>query len=311
MDNNDQLVFNSINARALKTYLTFKINAAIDELVTRKYPHKKKTQTTRVENRIPIDLIQPSFVKKFCLEKYSNGVLISLVNSLVENNYFSDNGKLETVNNELMLTNTEKKILSKVSKDSSLYIDVSDVKNLSVRLKVCAKSFIYNGVVYNIENNKIEDLINSLIKTDAIYLDEKCSIKDSVYVINSDLLSIFKTRLFRCPQVKDNTITRSRLYDYFIRVIKQENPCIYVIIKDKRIADALCIETVEIGKFLYTKHSILFNAISSNIDRYTKRFNEQFYECIAEFIKDNEKVNVSRIIEYLTVQNVTIDEKPE
>ncbi|QHR82582.1 DNA binding protein virion core protein [Brazilian porcupinepox virus 1] len=307
-DNSDQLVLNSISARALKNYFTSKINEMVDELVTKKYPQKKKTQTRRLDNRIPIDLIKKDFVKKFKLDNYHNGVLSVLINSLVENNYFLKDGKLNDVGkNELVLTDIEKKILSIIPRCSPLYIDISDVKTLSSRLKKSAKSFTFNDNYYTLEVDKIEELINQLTKNNDIMLDEKFSIKDSVYIIPDELLDILKNRLFRSPQVKDNTISRTRLYEYFTRVTKNDDSKIYVILKDRRIAEILGIDTVEIESFVYTKHSILVNSISNNVDRYTKKFTESFYSDIAEYVKDNEKVNVSKVVDCLIVPNIIID----
>nr|WGO62672.1 DNA-binding virion core protein [Wadden Sea poxvirus] len=310
MDNEDQLVLNSINAKALKIYFTSKINDMVDELVTYKYVQKKKIQNKKPESRIPVDLIKKEFVDSFGLTNYNNGVLISLINSLIENNFFLEDGKLGNVDNkELVLTEIEKHILKKIPRYSPLYIDISDVKVLSTRLKKTANSFEFKSYQYQLEIDKIEELINQLIKNEAILLDEKSSTKDSIYIISDELLDIFKNRLFKCPQVKDNTISRTRLYDYFTRITKYEDPRIYIIIKDKKIADILEIDTVKIGSFLYTKHSILVNSISSHIDRYTKRFYEPFYEKIAEFVKDNEKVNVSKVVDLLTVPNIVFDFK--
>ncbi|WAH71005.1 DNA-binding core protein [Eptesipox virus] len=308
MVDEDQLVLNSISARALKCYFITKFNEMVDELVTKKYPQKKKAQSKRPETRIPIDLIKKEFVKKFSLDQYTDGVLVSLINSLVENNYFTTEGKLnKSACEELVLTETEKRILDKITPCSPLYIDISDVKTLSTRLKTSAKEFEYNNVVYKLQADKIEDLINQLVQNKVIKLDEKCSVKDSVYNIPENLVLLFKTRLFKSPQVKDNAITKTRLYDYFNRVTKPDETKIYVILKDPKIAEVLEVDTVKHGSFLYTKHSMLINAISSNVDRYSKKFQESFYEKIAEFIKDNEKVNVSKVIECLIVPNITLE----
>ncbi|CAC21281.1 43L protein [Yaba-like disease virus] len=304
----EQLVLNNISARALKMYFTSKISDIVDELVMKKHPPKKKSQVKKPETRIPVDLIKEDFVKKFKLENYNNGVLISLVNSLVENNYFTSDGKLtKDAEKELVLTEVEKKILSVIPSSSPLYIDISDVKTLSARLKKSANSFFFKDCIYTLEPEKIEDLINQLSKNKAIILDEKNSVKDSVYLLTDELLDILKTRLFRCPQVKDNFISKTRLYDYFTRVTKHDDFKIYVILKDKRIADLLGIETVKLGSFLYTKHSMLVNSISMHIDRYSKKFQEPFYENIAEFVKDNEKINVSKVIECLVVPSISLD----
>ncbi|ADT91075.1 DNA binding protein [Cotia virus SPAn232] len=306
-DNEDKLVLNSVSARRLKVYFTSRINQMVDELVAKKYPQKKKLQTRRLDNRIPIDLIKKDFVKRFKLENYNNGVLSVLINSLVENTYFSKDGKLnECGKKELVFTETEKEILSIIDIESPLYIDIGDVKTLASRLKTSASSFTYNGTTYTIEADKIEDLINQLTKNNDITLDEKSSIKDNVYIIPDELIDILKNRLFRSPQVKDNTISRIRLYDYFTRVSKNEHNNIYVIIKDIKIAEILGIETINLGAFTYTKHSILVNAISTNVDRYTKKFTEKFYEKFAEFVKDNDKINVSKVIECLIVPNIVI-----
>ncbi|AMB18371.1 M038L [Myxoma virus] len=307
-DTEDQLILNSISARALKNYFTSKINNMVDELVAKKYPQKKKTPVRRLDTRIPIDLIKHEFVKKFKLDTYTNGILSVLINSLVENNYFSKDGKLnDDAQEDLILNDVEKKILLKIPKDSPLYIDIGDVKTLSSRLKTVAKSFTYNEHKYTLENDKIEELINQLVRNGDIVLEEKFSIKDSVYTVPDDLLDVLKSRLFRCPQVKDNMISKMRLYDYFTRVTKHEESKIYVILKDKRIADILSIDTIELGSFIYTKYSMLINAIASNVDRYSKRFQEKFYESISEFVKDNEKINVSKVVECLIVPSITMD----
>ncbi|QEJ79191.1 DNA-binding core protein [Goatpox virus] len=309
-DNDDQLVLNSISARALKIFFTSKINDIVDELVTKKYPQKKKPLAKRIETRIPIDLIREDFVKRFKLDNYKNGILSTLINSLVENNYFSKDGKLnDDAINELVINDIEKKILEKISKSSSLYIDVSDVKILSSRLKKPASFFIFNKNRYVLENDKIEELINQLAKNNDITLDEKYSVKDNVYILSDELLEVLKSRLFKCPQVKDNLISKTRLYDYFNRITKQEESKIYVILKDKKIADILGIDTIKIGSFIYTKHSMLMNSISSNVDRYSKKFQESFYEKISEFVKDNEKVNVSKVVECLITPNIVLDAK--
>ncbi|AST09463.1 DNA-binding core protein [NY_014 poxvirus] len=302
----DQLVFNSISARALKAYFTSKINEMVDELVTRKCPQKKKSQSKKPETRIPVDLVKSSFVKRFGLSNYG-GILISLINSLVENNFFTKDGKLDDIGKkELVLTDIEKKILNVVDKSSPLYIDIGDVKVLSSRLKKSATEFEFRGNTYHLENDKIEDLINQLVKDEAIQLDEKSSIKDSMYIIPDELIDILKTRLFRSPQIKENMISRTRLYDYFTRVTKKDESSIYVILKDPRIAEIMSLETVTMGAFMYTKHSMLTNAISSRVDRYSKKFQESFYDEIAEFVKENERVNVSRVVECLTVPNITL-----
>ncbi|QGM48748.1 MPPV-124 DNA-binding virion protein [Magpiepox virus 2] len=307
MDQNDQLVLNSISAKALKSYLNTKISEAIDELVAKKNVPKKKTQSKKPENKIPLDLINKDFVSKFGLQDYKGGVLNSLICSLVENNYF-ENGKLKKGScNELVLLDIEKEILSKIDKDSNLNIDVLDVKVLANRLKVNADRFEFKGHVYHLEQNKTEDIINQLIKNSAISMDMKNTIKDTFYVISEDLLEVFKNRLFKCPQVKDNIISRTRLYEYLMKATKPDESKIYVIIKDKKIADILNIETITLDQFIYTKYSLLISAISNQIDKYSKKFNDQFYESISEYIKDNEKINLSKVVEYLTVSTVKID----
>ncbi|UOX38695.1 putative DNA binding virion core protein [Finch poxvirus] len=307
MDQNDQLVLNSISAKALKSYLNAKISEAIDELVAKKNVPKKKTQSKKPENRIPLDLINKDFVSKFNLQGYKGGVLNSLICSLVENNYF-ENGKLKKGScNELVLLDIEKEILSKIDKESNLNIDVLDVKVLANRLKVNADKFEFKGHVYHLEQNKTEDIINQLIKNSAISMDMKNTIKDTFYVISEDLLDVFKNRLFKCPQVKDNIISRTRLYEYLMKATKPDESKIYVILKDKKIADILNIETITLDQFIYTKYSLLISAISNQIDKYSKKFNDQFYESISEYIKDNEKINLSKVVEYLTVSTVKID----
>lgn len=124
-----------------------------------------------------------------------------------------------------------------------------------------------------------------MVKDESIQLDEKSSIKDSMYVIPDELIDVLKTRLFRSPQVKDNIISRTRLYDYFTRVTKRDESSIYVILKDPRIASILSLETVKMGAFMYTKHSMLTNAISSRVDRYSKSFKNLFTKILQNLLK--------------------------
>ncbi|AID46599.1 virion protein [Pigeonpox virus] len=307
MEQFDQLVLNSISAKALKSYLTTKIAEAIDELAAKKNSPKKKTQTKKPENRIPLDLINKNFVSKFGLKGYKDGVLNSLICSLVENNYF-ENGKLKRgKHDELVLLDIEKEILAKIDENSSLNIDVLDVKVLANRLRTNADRFEFKGHTYYLEQNKTEDIINQLIKNSAISMDMKNTIKDTFYMISDDLLDVFKNRLFKCPQVKDNIISRARLYEYFIKATKPDDSKIYVILKDENIAKILNIETIVIDHFIYTKHSLLVSSISNQIDKYSKKFNDQFYSSISEYIKDNEKINLSKVIEYLTISTVKIE----
>ncbi|AUD40193.1 DNA binding virion core protein [Flamingopox virus FGPVKD09] len=311
MEQFDQLVLNSISAKALKSYLTTKIAEAIDELAAKKNSPKKKTQTKKPENRIPLDLINKNFVSKFGLKGYKDGVLNSLICSLVENNYF-ENGKLKRgKHDELVLLDIEKEILAKIDENSSLNIDVLDVKVLANRLRTNADRFEFKGHTYYLEQNKTEDIINQLIKNSAIYMDMKNTIKDTFYMISDDLLDVFKNRLFKCPQVKDNIISRARLYEYFIKATKPDDSKIYVILKDENIAKILNIETIVIDHFIYTKHSLLISSISNQIDKYSKKFNDQFYSSISEYIKDNEKINLSKVIEYLTISTVKIENTVE
>ncbi|ALA62438.1 DNA-binding virion protein [Turkeypox virus] len=307
MEQYDQLVLNSISAKALKSYLTTKISEAIDELAAKKNAPKKKTQTKKPENRIPLDLINKNFVEKFGLCSYKDGVLNSLICSLLENNCF-ENGKLRHgPHEELVLLDIEKEILSKIDMQSSLNIDVLDVKVLANRLKINADSFEFKGHVYHLEQNKTEEIMNQLLKNSAICMDMKNTIKDTFYIISDDLLEVFKNRLFKCPQVKDNIISRTRLYEYLSKATKPDDSKIYVILKDAKIAKILNIDTITVDNFIYTKHSLLVSAISSQIDKYSKKFNEQFYTSISEYIKDNEKINLSKVVEYLTISNVKID----
>lgn len=311
MEHFDQLVLNSISAKALKSYLTTKIAEAIDELAAKKNSPKKKTQTKKPENRIPLDLINKNFVSKFGLKGYKDGVLNSLICSLVENNYF-ENGKLKRgKHDELVLLDIEKEILAKIDENSSLNIDVLDVKVLANRLRTNADRFEFKGHTYYLEQNKTEDIINQLIKNSAISMDMKNTIKDTFYMISDDLLDVFKNRLFKCPQVKDNIISRARLYEYFIKATKPDDSKIYVILKDENIAKILNIETIVIDHFIYTKHSLLVSSISNQIDKYSKKFNDQFYSSISEYIKDNEKINLSKVIEYLTISTVKIENTVE
>nr|WIK87433.1 virion protein [Oriental turtle dovepox virus] len=307
MEQFDQLVLNSISAKALKSYLTTKIAEAIDELAAKKNSPKKKTQTKKPENRIPLDLINKNFVSKFGLKGYKDGVLNSLICSLIENNYF-ENGKLKRgKHDELVLLDIEKEILAKIDENSSLNIDVLDVKVLANRLRTNADRFEFKGHTYYLEQNKTEDIINQLIKNSAISMDMKNTIKDTFYMISDDLLDVFKNRLFKCPQVKDNIISRARLYEYFIKATKPDDSKIYVILKDENIAKILNIETIVIDHFIYTKHSLLVSSISNQIDKYSKKFNDQFYSSISEYIKDNEKINLSKVIDYLTISTVKIE----
>ncbi|ANS71132.1 DNA-binding core protein [Pteropox virus] len=306
-DCEDKLVLNSISARTLKAYLTSKINDIVDELVTRRPLAKKKQQTKRTEFRIPTDLINEKFVKRFKLCQYKSGVLTSLINSLVENNYFMPDGKLNLeIAKELVLTDIEVKILNSIAPSSSLYIDTSDVRVLAGRLKKPATEICFNDFTYKIDHERIEELINQMAIDGTIILDDVCSVKDSVYIISKELISVIKSRMFKAPQVKDGCITKTRLYDFFNKVTKQEDPKIYVILRDPCIATILNIDIVKVGEFYYTKHNILVNAISSNVDRCMKKFEPEFYEKLAPFVKDNEKVNVSRVVECLTIQSVNV-----
>nr|CAA11291.1 fpI1L, orthologue of vaccinia I1L [Fowlpox virus] len=311
MEQFDQLVLNSISAKALKSYLTTKIAEAIDELAAKKNSPKKKAQTKKPENRIPLDLINKNFVSKFGLKGYKDGVLNSLICSLVENNYF-ENGKLKRgKHDELVLLDIEKEILARIDENSSLNIDVLDVKVLANRLRTNADRFEFKGHTYYLEQNKTEDIINQLIKNSAISMDMKNTIKDTFYMISDELLDVFKNRLFKCPQVKDNIISRARLYEYFIKATKPDDSKIYVILKDDNIAKILNIETIVIDHFIYTKHSLLVSSISNQIDKYSKKFNDQFLCSISEYIKDNEKINLSKVIEYLTISTVKIENTVE
>ncbi|ART91524.1 DNA-binding core protein I1L ortholog [Fowlpox virus] len=311
MEQFDQLVLNSISAKALKSYLTTKIAEAIDELAAKKNSPKKKAQTKKPENRIPLDLINKNFVSKFGLKGYKDGVLNSLICSLVENNYF-ENGKLKRgKHDELVLLDIEKEILARIDENSSLNIDVLDVKVLANRLRTNADRFEFKGHTYYLEQNKTEDIINQLIKNSAISMDMKNTIKDTFYMISDELLDVFKNRLFKCPQVKDNIISRARLYEYFIKATKPDDSKIYVILKDDNIAKILNIETIVIDHFIYTKHSLLVSSISNQIDKYSKKFNDQFYSSISEYIKDNEKINLSKVIEYLTISTMKIENTVE
>ncbi|ATI21151.1 DNA-binding core protein [Eastern grey kangaroopox virus] len=307
MEAGEQLVLNSINAKALKAYLTARISDIVDELVAKKTTAKKKAQAKKPEAKIPLDLINPCFVERFGLGGYKDGVLNSLITSLVENNYF-ENGKLKRGDHrELVLLDVEKEILARVDPCSALNIDVGDVKTLANRLRVNANCFEFRGHVYHLEQNRTEDIINQLIRHAAISLDTKNSIKDSFYTISDELMEVFKTRLFRCPQVKDNVISRTRLYDYLTRMTKPDDSRIYVILRDQRIANILDIETVLVEPFTYTKYTLLVAAIANNVDKYSKRFNDSFYDSIAEYVKDNEKINIAKVVDYLTISTVKLD----
>uniref|UniRef100_A0AAU7E1Z6 DNA-binding virion core protein n=1 Tax=Rousettus bat poxvirus TaxID=3141933 RepID=A0AAU7E1Z6_9POXV len=306
MEAGDQLVLNSISAKALKVYMSQRICEIIDELVVKKSVPKKKLQPKKPELRIPVDLIRREFVEKFGLHTYTNGVLASLITSLVENNYF-ENGKLKPgEHKELVILDIEKEILARVPHDSPLNIDINDVKTLASRLRASASCFEFRGHTYYLEHDKTEEIINQLIRHSAIALDTKNSVKDSFYCISDELLDVFKCRLFRCPQVKDNTISRTRLYDYLVRMTKPDESRIYVILRNARLAELLEIETVVIEPFVYTKHSLLVNAIASHVDKYSKQFSDTFYRSIAEYVKDNDKINVSKVVDYLTVPTVKI-----
>ncbi|QGN68045.1 DNA-binding core protein [Equine molluscum contagiosum-like virus] len=311
MEGGEQLVLNSISAKALKAYLTQRICEIVDELVAKKATPKKKLQAKKPEMRIPVDLLKAEFVARFGLQGYTDGVLASLVVSLVENNYF-EGGKLKPGEHpELVILDIEREILARVPPCSALNIDISDVKTLASRLRSSAHCFEFGGHTYYLEKDKTEDLINQLIRRSAIALDTKNSIKDSFYTISDELLEVFKSRLFRCPQVKDNTISRTRLYDYLTRMTKPDESRIYVILRDTRIAELLEIETVFVEPFVYTKHSLLVNAVAQHVDKYSKRFSESFYEGIAEYVRDNEKINVSKVVDSLTVSTVKLESLAE
>lgn len=300
----DQLVLNSISAKALKAYLCQRLCEIVDEMVTRKAAPKKKQQAKKPEVRIPVDLIKPEFAARFGLHGYRDGVLASLIVSLVENNYF-EAGKLKPGEHpELVILDIEREILARVPPESALNIDVGDVKTLAARLRTSAHCFEFRGHTYFLEHDKTEEIINQLVRNGALTLDARNSIKDSFYTISDELLDVLRARLFRCPQVKDNTISRTRLYDYLIRMTKPDESRLYVILRDARLAELLDIETVTVNHFVYTKHSLLVAAVSAHVDKYSKRFGDAFYQGIAEYVKDNEKINVAKVVDYLTVSTV-------
>ncbi|AVD69206.1 ORF087 [Saltwater crocodilepox virus] len=309
MDQAEGIILNNINAKLLKTYLMGKVNEAIDELVCKKIISKKKTSQKKYENKIPLDLINRDFVNKFNLSGYKDGILMSLIVSLIENTYFEHGRLKRSLCQELPLVPYERDILCSIDEDSPLNIDSGDVKTLANRLKLNANSFTYKNITYVLEPNKNEEIINALVKNGAIRFEQKLSVKDSYYSIDEELLRLLKERFFRLPQVKDGVASRLKLYDFFTRIVKNDDTKIYVALKDESVGMMMGVPTVYIAPFHYTKLSILSSTIYENIDKYSKKFIHEFYDKIAEYIKDKdtEKVNVSRVIETLTLPTVKIE----
>lgn len=46
------------------------------------------------------------------------------------------------------------------------------------------------------------------------------------------------------------------------------------------------------------------SAIAAHVDKYSKQFTDNFYTSIAEYVKENDKINVSKVVDYLTVPTV-------
>ncbi|WOC29281.1 DNA-binding virion protein [Equine parapoxvirus] len=299
----DRLVFNKVNANALKTFLCARISEIVDELVDRRHSLKKKAAARRVEARIPVDLLHADFVRAFGLGAYADGVLASLVASIVENNFFSPgDGKLVAgAERVLVLSALETRILALVPRESSLYVDVGDVKALAARLKSPPSHVDFAGRRYDIDANNVDDFINEAMRDGLVVLDEKSSIKDSMYAVDEELLAAMRRRFMRSPQISQGVISRSRLHDYLARALAREEHRIYVALRDPATAAALALETVELGDFTYVKHTALAAALSASIDRCSKRMHEDVYARLAHLVPENARVNVSKLVESLTV----------
>ncbi|ADC53931.1 DNA-binding virion core protein [Pseudocowpox virus] len=305
----ERLIFNKVNANVLKAYLCSRISDIVDEMVDRRHLQKKKSVARRVELRIPVDLLHAPFVREFALGAYRDGVLASLVSSIVENNFFSpDDGKLvDGAERVLILTPLETRILGCVSRESSLYVDVSDVKALASRLKSPPSHIECGGRRYDIDARHVDDFINVAANDGLLVLDEKSSIKDSMYAVDEELLTAMRRRFMRSPQIAQGLISRSRLHDYLMRSMTREEQKIFVALKDAESADVLGLETVCLGDFVYVKHTALVAALSASLDRCSKRMHEDVYERLAHLVPDNSRMNVAKLVESLTVQSTRMD----
>ncbi len=305
----ERLIFNKVNANVLKAYLCSRISDIVDEMVDRRHLQKKKSVARRVEMRIPVDLLHAPFVQEFALGAYRDGVLASLVSSIVENNFFSpDDGKLvDGAERVLILTPLETRILGCVPRESSLYIDVSDVKALANRLKSPPAHIECGGTRYDIDARHVDDFINVVANDGLLVLDEKSSIKDSMYVVDEELLCAMRRRFMRSPQISQGLISRSRLHDYLMRSMTREEQKIFVALKDAESADVLGLETVCLGDFVYAKHTALVSALSASLDRCSKRMHDDVYARLAHLVPDNTRMNVSKLVESLTVQSTRME----
>ncbi len=305
----ERLIFNKVNANVLKAYLCSRISDIVDEMVDRRHLQKKKSVARRVEMRIPVDLLHAPFVQEFALGAYRDGVLASLVSSIVENNFFSpDDGKLvDGAERVLILTPLETRILGCVPRESSLYIDVSDVKALANRLKSPPSHIECGGARYDIDARHVDDFINVVANDGLLVLDEKSSIKDSMYVVDEELLCAMRRRFMRSPQISQGLISRSRLHDYLMRSMTREEQKIFVALKDAESADVLGLETVCLGDFVYAKHTALVSALSASLDRCSKRMHDDVYARLAHLVPDNTRMNVSKLVESLTVQSTRME----
>ncbi|AKU76519.1 DNA-binding virion protein [Orf virus] len=305
----ERLIFNKVNANVLKAYLCSRISDIVDEMVDRRHLQKKKSVARRVEMRIPVDLLHAPFVQEFALGAYRDGVLASLVSSIVENNFFSpDDGKLvDGAERVLILTPLETRILGCVPRESSLYIDVADVKALANRLKLPPSHIECGGTRYDIDARHVDDFINVVANDGLLVLDEKSSIKDSMYVVDEELLCAMRRRFMRSPQISQGLISRSRLHDYLMRSMTREEQKIFVALKDAESADVLGLETVCLGDFVYAKHTALVSALSASLDRCSKRMHDDVYARLAHLVPDNTRMNVSKLVESLTVQSTRME----
>ncbi|AIZ77281.1 putative DNA-binding virion protein [Parapoxvirus red deer/HL953] len=305
----ERLVFNKVNANVLKAYLCARISEIVDEMVDRRHTQKKKAAARRVELRIPVDLLHPEFVRAFSLDAYRDGVLASLVSSIVENNFFSsEDGKLEDgAESVLILTPLETRILSCVPRESSLYVDVADVKALAGRLKNPPTELECGGVRYSLDARHVDDFINTALRDGLIALDEKSSLKDSMYCLDEELLCAMRRRFMRSPQISQGLISRSRLHDYLVRAMTREEHKIYVGLRDPEAAEVLGLETVCLGDFTYVKYTSLVSALSASIDRCSKRMHEDVYARLAHVVPENTRMNVSKLVDALTVQTTRME----
>ncbi|WZD65374.1 DNA-binding virion core protein [Bovine papular stomatitis virus] len=306
----ERLVFNKVNANVLKAYLCARISEIVDEMVDRRHMQKKKSAARRVELRIPVDLLHPEFVRAFSLDAYKDGVLASLVSSIVENNFFSPaDGKLvEGAERVLLLTPLETRILGCVPRESSLYIDVTDVKALAGRLKSPPSCIECAGARYEIDARHVDDFINSALRDGLISLDERSSLKDSMYCVDEELLCAMRQRFMRSPQISMGLISRSRLHDYLMRAMTREEQRIYVGLKDPASAAVLGLETVCLGDFTYVKYTALVSALSAAIDRCNKRMHEDVYVRLAHVVPENSRMNVTKLVDALTVPTTRMEQ---